>query len=83
MNMSRSSLYNRIKSDTGMSPSAFLNEIRLKRAVQLLEADETRVSEVAYSVGFNDPKYFARCFRKRFNISPSNYRKCLIDDKSS
>ncbi|MBQ9476759.1 MAG: AraC family transcriptional regulator, partial [Bacteroidales bacterium] len=34
-------------------------------------------------VGFNDPKYFARCFRKRFNISPSNYRKCLIDDKSS
>ena len=80
MNMGRSTFYNRVKSDTGMSPNAFINEIRLKRAVRLLEEGRMNVSEVAYSVGFSDPKYFTRCFKNRYNISPGSYRKSLIGE---
>ncbi len=73
--LSRSMLHRKLKRLTGKSASGLITEIRLKHAKNLLENDVATVSEIAYKVGFNDPSYFNRVFKKRFNISPGNVRK--------
>ena len=75
INMSKSTLYRKLKTITGLSPVEFMRNIRLKSACQKLKDRSISVSEVAYSVGFSDPKYFAKCFKNEFNISPSDYQK--------
>lgn len=74
MNMSASTLYRKVKALTGMSPSKFIQNVRLKQACSLLMAKTSNVSEVAYKVGFTDPKYFSSNFKKEFGITPSEYR---------
>jgi DNA-binding response OmpR family regulator/nitrogen-specific signal transduction histidine kinase len=71
--MSRVHLYKKLSSLTGKTPIEFIRVIRIKRAAQLLEKSQMTVSEVAYEVGFNNPKYFAKYFRMEFNILPSAY----------
>lgn len=71
--MSRSVLYRKMKALTGQSVNEFINTIRLKRAAQLLAQDKLSISEVAYMVGFNDPQYFSKCFRKQFDCTPTQY----------
>ncbi len=73
LGMSRVHLYKKLSSLTGKTPIEFIRVIRLKRAARLLEKSQLTVSEVAYEVGFNNPKYFARYFRAEFNILPSQY----------
>ncbi len=73
--MSKSSLYRKIKTMTGLSPIEFIRNIRLKHACQMLKDKSISISEVAYSVGFSDPKYFTSCFKTEFNITPSEYQK--------
>lgn len=75
LNMSKSSLYRKIKTMTGLSPIEFIRNIRLKHACQMLRDKSISISEVAYSVGFSDPKYFTSCFKNEFNITPSEYQK--------
>lgn len=75
LNMSKSSLYRKIKTMTGLSPIEFIRNIRLKHACQMLKDKSISISEVAYSVGFSDPKYFTSCFKNEFNITPSEYQK--------
>jgi len=75
LNMSKSSLYRKIKSLTGMSPVEFTKNIRLKHACQLLNRQAGNVSDIAYSVGFADPKYFTSCFKAEFGITPTEYVK--------
>lgn len=75
MHMSQSVLYRKIKVLTGQSISEFIRTVRLKRAGQLLTQTEMAVSDVAYDIGFNDLKYFRRCFKQIFEMSPSEYRK--------
>jgi len=72
--VSRMQLYNKIVSLTGSTPLEFIRIMRLKRAAQLLSKSQMNVSEVAYQVGFNDPKYFAMQFKKEFKVLPSKYR---------
>lgn len=69
--MSRSSVYNKIKSLSGQSVNEFIRIMRLNRAKELLATRRYNISEVAYMVGFSDPKYFSTCFKKQFGISPS------------
>ncbi len=71
--MSRVSAYKKILSITGKSPIEFIRSIRLKRAAQLLEKSQLSVAEVAYEVGFNNPKYFTKYFKLEFNELPSVY----------
>ncbi|WP_163175198.1 hybrid sensor histidine kinase/response regulator transcription factor [Bacteroides sp. 51] len=83
--LTRGHLYKKLVSITGKTPSEFIKIIRLKRARQLLEESQMQVSEIAYAVGFNSPKIFARNFRMEFDISPSEYAKNpkkLSDDTS-
>ena len=73
LHMSRVALYKKLLALTGKSPLDFIRTIRLKRAAQLLEKSQYNISEIAYEVGFNNPKYFARTFRKEFGVLPSEY----------
>jgi signal transduction histidine kinase/ligand-binding sensor domain-containing protein/DNA-binding response OmpR family regulator len=73
MGMSRVHLYKKLLSLTGKSPIEFIRTIRLQRAAQLLEKSQLTVAEVAYQVGFNNPKYFTKYFKDQFNILPSAY----------
>ena len=71
--VSRVHLYKKLVSLTGKTPIEFIRIMRMKRAAQLLEKSQMNVSEVAYQVGFNDPKYFTKYFKMEFNILPSRY----------
>jgi AraC-like DNA-binding protein len=71
---SKSTLYKKLKSLTGLNTSAFIRNIRLKEACKIAEGKKSlRISELAYAVGFNDPKYFSACFKKEFGMLPSEY----------
>ncbi len=73
MHMDRSTLYRKIISLTGKSPIDFIRSIRLKRAAQLLLKSGMSVAEVAYEVGFTNPKKFTRDFKEEFQVTPSQY----------
>ena len=76
MCMSRMNLYRKMQSLTGLTPSDFLRDIRLKKAAQILEAHpEASVNEVAAKVGFATPSYFSKCFKQKFGVLPSAYGK--------
>jgi signal transduction histidine kinase/ligand-binding sensor domain-containing protein/DNA-binding response OmpR family regulator len=75
MNMSQTVLYKKIKVLTGQSISGFVRIIRLKRASQLLSKTDMSIADVAYGIGFNDLKYFRRCFKNTFKETPTAYRK--------
>lgn len=72
--MGRSAFYGKVKELVGVSPSDFLRQMRMQRACQLLTKSKLSISEIAYAVGFNDPKYFAKCFKKDMGKTPSEYR---------
>jgi signal transduction histidine kinase/DNA-binding response OmpR family regulator len=71
---SRSVMYRKVKSLTGMPVKDFLKVLRLKRAAQLLSQGNLRVSEISYEVGFTDPKYFSKCFKEKYNLTPKEYQ---------
>ncbi|MCL7762585.1 ATP-binding protein [Polaribacter sp. Z014] len=73
MSLSRTNLYLKIKELTGLTSSEFIRNIRLKRAVQLLEKSDLSVKEVMYMTGFNTASYFSKCFKKQFGVIPSKY----------
>ncbi|MGQ1909193.1 hybrid sensor histidine kinase/response regulator transcription factor [Marinifilum sp. RC60d5] len=75
MGMSSSKLYRKIKELTDLAPNEFIRTIRLKKSAQLLKGKRFNVSEVATMVGFNDPLYFSRCFKKQFGYPPSKLIK--------
>lgn len=74
MSMSKSAVYKRMKALTGMNTSSFIKSIRLKAAIQVMKQNSgVRVSDLAYLVGFSDPKYFSACFKKEYGMTPSEY----------
>lgn len=75
LNMSKSSLYRKLKTMTDLSPGDFIRNIRLKQACILLNDKSITISEVAYAVGFSDPKYFSICFKNEFNMTPSEFQR--------
>lgn len=73
LGMSRVHLYKKLSSLTGKTPIEFIRIVRLKRAAQLLQESQLTVSEIAYEVGFNNPKYFRKYFKDEFGVLPSHY----------
>lgn len=80
MGMSSSSLYNKLRAVTGMNATSFIRDMRMKEACRLAKATPgIRVSDLAYSVGFKDPKYFATIFKKEFGMQPSEYIESIVN----
>lgn len=73
--MSRSAFFKKLKSLTGLAPVEFIRDIKMKRAAQLLSSGEYRVKEVTYMIGFSDSKYFAKCFKEKFGVTPMEYKQ--------
>ncbi|MDP4270436.1 MAG: two-component regulator propeller domain-containing protein [Bacteroidota bacterium] len=74
---SRSAFFKKLKSLTGLAPVEFLKEVRVQRASQLIETGEFNISQITYMVGMSDPRYFSRCFKQKFGMSPREYKeKC-------
>jgi signal transduction histidine kinase/ligand-binding sensor domain-containing protein/DNA-binding response OmpR family regulator len=71
LGVSSSKLYRKIKELTDLAPNEFIRTIRLKKSAELLKTKKYNVSEVTDLVGFNDPLYFSRCFKKQFGFPPS------------
>ena len=68
-------LYRKLKAVTGWSMNTLIREIRIREATRMLKISELNVSEIAYNLGFSDPKYFSRYFKKEVGIAPHHFRK--------
>ena len=82
MGMSRSLLNEKIQSLLGLSIAQFIRTYRLNVAKEMIcngTNDDMNISEIAYEVGFNDPKYFTRCFTREFNATPSELHRKNMD----
>ncbi len=75
MGMSQSSLLRKVRSRTGKSINQYIREVRLKKALQILQEEDVTVSEVTFRLGFNSPSYFSACFRKFHGQLPGEVRK--------
>lgn len=73
VNMSRITLYRKLKALTGLTAIEFIRNIRLKKAAQLLKSRAFNVNEACYMTGFSDVDYFRRCFKTAFGTSPKEY----------
>jgi signal transduction histidine kinase/ligand-binding sensor domain-containing protein/CheY-like chemotaxis protein len=74
---SKSTLYRKVTANTGLNINEYIRVSRLKKAAEMLSSQKYRISEVAYMTGFSSPSYFATCFQKQFNVSPSSFLKGL------
>ena len=79
LGMSRSVLSKHLNAEAGLPAGQFLRNYRLNMARELLSAKtgNRNITEIAYAVGFNDPKYFTRCFTKMYGKSPSSYDESI------
>ncbi len=74
MGASASTLYNKLRATTGMNVTSFISDIRMKAIDNIIDQEpDIRVSDLAYKVGFKDPKYFSTVFKKRFGMQPKEY----------
>ncbi|MXV15775.1 hybrid sensor histidine kinase/response regulator transcription factor [Hufsiella ginkgonis] len=73
VNMSKTTLYRKLKALTGQNSNEFIRSIRLNRAAQLLLQQKLNISEVTYLVGFGDQDYFRKCFKEQFGVTPKEY----------
>jgi AraC-like DNA-binding protein len=74
LGMSKSQLGRKLKSLTTMSPNDFLKEFRLRKAIRLMEDHSMNIAQVTMAIGFTNPSYFTKCFRKRFGKAPSDFQ---------
>ena len=77
LNMSRSSLFLKVKALLDTTPNEMIRMVRLNKAVSLLKDGNHRVNEVCYMVGFSSPSYFSKCFQKEFGVKPAEYIELL------
>ena len=74
LGMSRVHLYKKLVALTGKSPVEFIRVLRLKRAAQYLRESQMNVSEIAFQLGFNNPKYFSKYFKEEYGVTPKEYQ---------
>ena len=77
MNMSRPTLYRKIKGMSDLTPNELINLTRLKKAAELLARGDYKINEVANLIGYSMPTNFSRDFQRQFGVSPSNYLNTL------
>lgn len=72
-NFSRTIFFRKLKALTGKSPIAYIKDVRMKKAVQLLKEKNLNIAEIAYKIGFSDPHYFSKSFKQYYGVSPTEY----------
>ena len=75
LNVSKSTLHRKVKAMTGLTPLEFIRNVKLKYACAMLARHDRPIAEVAYATGFSSPKYFTRCFKEEFGLTPSEYQQ--------
>lgn len=75
LHVSKSTLHRKVKAMTGLTPLEFIRNIKLKYACMMLSRHDSSIAEVAYATGFSSPKYFTRCFKEEFGLTPSEYQQ--------
>ncbi len=83
LNVSKSTMNRKIKAMVGLTPMDFVKNIKLKCACKMLHNPSITVSEVAYAMGFSTPKYFTKCFKDEFGMTPSHYQQSLPAPENS
>ncbi len=73
--VSRSVFFKKLKALTGLAPIEFIKEMRVKRAAELIETGEYSISQISYMVGINDPRYFSKCFKQKYGMTPTEYKE--------
>lgn len=73
LHMSRSILFKKIKDLTGMTPNNLIKTMRLRKAAELLIQGKQKINEICWTVGFNTPSYFSKCFHKHFGMNPNEF----------
>jgi AraC-like DNA-binding protein len=73
LGVSKSQLARKLNALSGLSPNDFLKEYKLRKAIALMEDQNMNIAEVTMAIGFSNPSYFTKCFRKRFGMAPSDY----------
>ena len=76
--VSRSVFFKKLKTLTGLAPIEFIKEMRINRAVQLIETGEYSMTQISYIVGINDPRYFSKCFKQKMGMTPTEYRDKVL-----
>ena len=79
MKMGRTVFYRKVKSILGVTPIDLVKDMRVKRAIQLLDSGNYNISQVAYMSGFSSPQYFSRVFKELKNCTPSEYKTKAFD----
>jgi DNA-binding response OmpR family regulator/two-component sensor histidine kinase len=74
MALSRSVFFKKLKALTGFAPIEYIREMRLQRSVQLIKTGQYNMTQIAYMVGLNDPRYFSKSFRQRFGVTPTEFK---------
>lgn len=80
--MSRSTFFKKVKSLTGLSPVEFIRDIKMKKAAQLLSSGQFRVKEITYMIGISDSRYFSKCFKDKYGMTPLEYKNKGINSES-
>ncbi len=82
MGYGKTTFHKKIKAITGLTANDFIVSYRLKKAAKIIQTNkQMNVSEIAYTVGFNTPRYFSQCFKDLFGITPSKYKSSINDKK--
>ncbi|MGQ1788177.1 ATP-binding protein [Saccharicrinis sp. GN24d3] len=83
LHMSYSNIFRKFQSLTGKTLVDYMRFFRLKKAASLIKKYNYTIAEIAFLVGFNDSKYFTKCFKKEFNLTPKEFKQNSISDRSS
>ncbi|MCC8144346.1 MAG: response regulator [Tannerellaceae bacterium] len=75
MAVSRSVFFKKLKALTGLAPVEFIKEMRITRAAQLIETGEFTMTQIACMVGINDSRYFSKCFKQMYGMTPTKYKE--------
>lgn len=75
--VSRSVLFKKLKNLLNMSPIEYIKNYRVRSAAKLIDTGDYNMTQIAYMVGINDPRYFSRCFKQYFNMTPTEYKEKL------
>lgn len=75
LKVSRWHLLSKVKSLVGLTPTEFIRETRLTHAAKLIEEGENNMTQITYMIGMTDSRYFSRCFKQKFGVTPTEYKE--------